>query len=68
MRIAFGKSFCSSFHQINSLSRPKDDPLTCLDIAQYRPQAESHVERMDPQGCSRMSILTIALSLRFVQT
>jgi hypothetical protein len=40
----------SRFHQINPLSRPEGDPLACLDIARYRPQAESHVERIDAQG------------------
>ena len=47
IRIAFGKSLRSSFHQVDPLSCPKEDPLACLDIAGYRPQAESHVERID---------------------
>ena len=50
IRIAFGKSLRSSFHQVDPLSCPEDDPLVCLDIAGYRPQAESHVERIDAQG------------------
>jgi hypothetical protein len=40
----------SGFRQVNPLPRPEDDPLAGLDIAGYRPQAESHAERIDAQG------------------
>ena len=50
IRIAFAKSLGCSFHQVDPLSCPKEDPLACLDIAGYRPQTESHVERIDAQG------------------
>jgi hypothetical protein len=50
IRIAFGKSSGCSFHQVDPLSCPEEDPLACLDIAGYRPQAESHVKRIDAQG------------------
>jgi hypothetical protein len=49
-RVHSAGSLRSSFHQVNPLSRPEDDPLACLDIIRYRPQAESHVERIDAQN------------------
>jgi hypothetical protein len=49
-RVHSAGSLHSCFYQVNPLSRPEDDPLACLDIARYRPQAESNVERIDAQG------------------
>src|SRR4029077_20776737 len=40
----------SSFHQVNLLACPEDDPLAGLDIPRYRPHPESHVERIYAHG------------------
>jgi hypothetical protein len=37
----------SCLHQINLLARPEYDLLAGLEISRYRPQAKSHVKRID---------------------
>jgi hypothetical protein len=51
----------SSFHQVDPLSCPEDDPLTCFDIARYRPQAESDVEGIDARGAPERQFAELML-------
>src|SRR5215467_13198575 len=40
----------SYLHQVNTLARAKDDPLSGVDIPRHRPQSQRHIERIDIQG------------------
>jgi hypothetical protein len=49
------------FCQIDLLSRPEDDPLPGFDVPRYRPQAESHVERIDSYGAPECKFTELVL-------
>jgi hypothetical protein len=49
------------FFQMDLLSRPEDDPLPGFDVPRYRPQAESHVERIDPYGAPERQFAELVL-------
>jgi hypothetical protein len=60
-RVHTADSLRSRFHEVNPLPSPEDDPLAGLNIAGYRPQAESHVERIDPQGAPECQFAELML-------
>jgi hypothetical protein len=49
------------FCQIDLLSRPEDDPLPGFNVPRYRPQAESHVERIDAYGAPECKFTELVL-------
>jgi hypothetical protein len=49
------------FCQIDLLSRPEDDPLPGFNVPRYRPQAESHVERIDAYGAPECQFTELVL-------
>lgn len=49
------------FRQIDLLSRPEDDPLPGSNVPRYRPQAESHVERIDAYGAPERQFTELVL-------
>jgi hypothetical protein len=49
------------FCQIDLLARPEDDPLPGFNVPRYRPQAESHVERIDAYGAPECQFTELVL-------
>src|SRR5215831_2619503 len=50
----------TDLHQINVLAR-EDNPLGRLDIPRYRPQAKSHLERIDTHGAPKRQFAELVL-------
>jgi hypothetical protein len=48
-------------HQVNLLAGPEDNSLPGFDIPRYRPQAESHVERIDAYGAPECQFTELML-------
>ena len=49
------------FCQIDLLARPEDDPLPSFNVPRYRPQVESHVERIDAYGAPERQFAELVL-------
>ena len=48
-------------HQVNLLAGPEYNSLPGCDIPRYRPQAESHVERIDAYGAPECQFTKLVL-------
>jgi len=48
-------------HQVNLLAGPEHNSLPGFDIPRYRPQAESHVERIDAYGAPECQFIELVL-------
>jgi len=64
-RLGLGGMRCVSqairFCQIDLLPRPEDDPLPGFNVPRYRPQAESHVERIYAYGAPECNFTELML-------